>query len=357
MLAGLITAAAVKARQRVKNVAMKMEVMSLSQAMDAYKERLGEYPPDFGYVADPLSQINAVRAHIARVFPQCLPQYNPTDPVNCKDASGNYYCYLYNNLASYTPMGPNVALRFWLGGPAGNGFSADPQDPFDIKTYSQGLPPQPSRIGPFFDFNASRLAYTLGATTTVPAPTGTPPTPALNVMNNFATVTGGTISVILLMAAEYFPDNGWADAAGQRLERADEQLPLCLFRRPERKLYLPYIGRHSQRYDIRLPRATGALPIALPATSPGYLLTPYADSRLTTNASTPVWVNPKTFQILCCGLDGLYSYPTNNTTPGVAAAWGFYPGGPNIPSNYAPQSMDDIANFTTGATLQDDVPP
>ena len=89
-------------------------------------------------------------------------------------------------------------------------------------------------------------------------------------------------------------------------------------------------------------------------------LTPYADSRTTQNAATnltPTWINPKTFQILCCGLDGLYSYPTNNTSPGnvplSVPLWGFYPLG----VNYATQSMDDITNFTTGATLADDMSP
>ena len=64
MLAGLITVAAIKARQRVMNARMKIEVTLLSHALEAYKEGMGEYPPDF---SDP----NAVASHIARVFPQC----------------------------------------------------------------------------------------------------------------------------------------------------------------------------------------------------------------------------------------------------------------------------------------------
>ena len=206
MLAGLITVAAVRARQRAKNLAMKTEVTLLSQAMDAYKEKMGEYPPDFGYFADPTgAQLNAVRAHIARAFPQCLPQYNPADNVNCT------YPYLVTALTAgaAVPMGPNVALRFWLGGPAGNGFSADPQDPFDIKTFSQGLPPQPSRIGPFFDFDVSRVA-----------------TANTSIYSTLAVTSG---SLTLFLAAEYFPDNGWAIEQSNVLNTLTNNSPYLYF--------------------------------------------------------------------------------------------------------------------------------
>ena len=71
----------------------------------------------------------------------------------------NLWTFAGNNLT------PATALVFWLGGMQdlnGNfiGFSADPTDPFDVKyaaihgvgTY------QKTRIGPFFDFQKSRVS-------------------------------------------------------------------------------------------------------------------------------------------------------------------------------------------------------
>ena len=93
---------------------------------------------------------------------------------------------------------------------------------------------------------------------------------------------------------------------------------------------------------------------------------PLVDSRQTTLSGgvySPVWMNAKTFQILCPGLDGSFgnyfgtsggsvSLTVGGTTiTGVPC--GFYPSG----VNYPPNTPDDITNFTTGATLQDDMAP
>ncbi len=109
---------------------MKIEVVSLDQALEAYKERFGEYPPDGG---DPA----AVTRHLARAFP------------HSKDAPP-------------ITVDPSTALVFWLGGvpevgpdgkPTGRlcGFSSNPLHPFENNKI------QPRRIDPFFNFDLSRL--------------------------------------------------------------------------------------------------------------------------------------------------------------------------------------------------------
>jgi len=126
ILAGLITAAAVQAVTTAKNARIIAEINQLDLALKAYKQKFGEYPPDF-------TDQEAVRRHLARAFPLCPPS--------------NYPAALFNN-------DPSTALAFWLGGmPTGsggmlNGFSANPRNPFDNS---------PSRIGPFFDFDPNRL--------------------------------------------------------------------------------------------------------------------------------------------------------------------------------------------------------
>ena len=47
ILTGLVTAAAVAARRRAKIATVVMEVKQLESACQAYKEKFGEYPPDF----------------------------------------------------------------------------------------------------------------------------------------------------------------------------------------------------------------------------------------------------------------------------------------------------------------------
>ncbi len=129
ILAGLITAAAVQVIGTARNTRILSEIGQLDLAIKAYKEKFGDYPPDF-------TDADAVRRHLARAFPLCPP--------------GNY--------PNFANQNPSTALTFWLGGlPTGsggvlNGFSANPRNPFDLS---------PSRIGPFFDFDPNRL-YDIG---------------------------------------------------------------------------------------------------------------------------------------------------------------------------------------------------
>ena len=54
------------------------------------------------------------------------------------------------------------------------------------------------------------------------------------------------------------------------------------------------------------------------------------------------YMNPKSYQLLCPGLDGKY---------GVYTLAPSYPAGPFDPVN----GMDDMTNFTQGFTIGDDV--
>ena len=69
---------------------------------------------------------------------------------------------------------------------------------------------------------------------------------------------------------------------------------------------------------------------------------PYADSN------TPsTFINPKTYQLLCPGLDGKYGN-YNGTAIGSCP---LYPAGTNYDSA---NGQDDMTNFTSGATVGDD---
>jgi len=128
ILAGLITAAALRARTRAKIALIVLEVSELDAACKMFKEKFGEYPPD-----------GSDTAATARFILKAFPRKDPLKPG---------------------PPGidPSTALVFWLGGyptppPDSllNGFSADPADPFNATAAA--------RILPFFDFGTfSRIA-------------------------------------------------------------------------------------------------------------------------------------------------------------------------------------------------------
>ena len=101
------------------NARMAVEMSKINESLDAFCMTFGSYPPDFHDTA-------AVVAFFKREFPSC-PQTN------------------YPVLTRYSPAS---ALYFWLGGPNGNGFSANPKNPFDDGK---------GRIGPFFQFNPDQL--------------------------------------------------------------------------------------------------------------------------------------------------------------------------------------------------------
>ena len=59
ILTGLVTAAAVAARRRAKIATVVMEVKQLETACQVYKEKFGEYPPDFAGVMASTERLHA----------------------------------------------------------------------------------------------------------------------------------------------------------------------------------------------------------------------------------------------------------------------------------------------------------
>jgi prepilin-type N-terminal cleavage/methylation domain-containing protein len=337
ILAGLITAAAVVARRRAKITAIVIEVGQLEMAMKAYKEKLGEYPPDFAEVHNPNDNIRSaaqliVLRHLARAFPRYQPgtttRPTPTSPPAVTGWNG-----LAADLRSSwgVEIGaadektiaslPFSAITFWLGGkpdwiddPGGDvtlpnsistkilssrpikgfqGFSANPTNPFDSTSSAT------SRIGPFFDFDVTRCKIDYP-----------PPTTATNTFT-----------------FRYWPQNASGDLSAGAL----------LYLRAENKGYMvPYTGAQQAQKFVADPGASSVTNVY-----------PAMDDRLTTDTTKPVWINPTSFQIFSSGLDVLYTSPTD--TPQTPY---HYPSG----INYGENTYDDITNFS-GGTLEDKIPP
>lgn len=141
ILAGLVTAAAIRVQGTVKKTAHALELTQLEMALHAYKERFGEFPPD-GLLAGTFSAEQLFKRHVRKAFPRCL-------DTTITTAWSTYGVNLR----------PENALAFWLGGVEDvngnlNGFSANPADPFDLISTI----PSTSRIGPFYkEFDFDRL--------------------------------------------------------------------------------------------------------------------------------------------------------------------------------------------------------
>ncbi len=135
ILAAMLIPAIGAIRKSSSNGAMAMEINTLSAAIETYKQKYGDYPPDG-------SNIVVFQRHIQVAFPRIAPAEvaNLMNLIDQKDSNGNS--------TGRTIIDPAEALVFFLGG-----FSDDPRYPFT----GEGGPLSPVRRDPLFDFRAGKL--------------------------------------------------------------------------------------------------------------------------------------------------------------------------------------------------------
>jgi len=189
ILASLITAAAIHARNSVKITMIRKDVSDLQQALEAYKLKYGEYPPEFntfGFAAviNPNSPQGVIRrTAVLRHLNAAFPEYYQRITVLARAQKKDPFDIFAADIATYavhlggrwrpldvTTFDSASSLLFWLGGlPEGKlvggkltgyidldagekwvpaGFHADPANPF--------RPGQPRRE-PLFNFAADRI--------------------------------------------------------------------------------------------------------------------------------------------------------------------------------------------------------
>ncbi len=155
MLAALITGATIAARTAVKRTMIRSQVNELETALQEYKNRVGEFPPDFSNTA-------AVMRHVRKRWQR----YSPGSVSGTQPQGNGYNAFVADiqhtlqNLSYYNgeiwdysvdpnsgiPNGAHVgAVAFWLGGmPDANGmlggFSADPSNPFNMNGQREAPP-------------------------------------------------------------------------------------------------------------------------------------------------------------------------------------------------------------------------
>jgi prepilin-type N-terminal cleavage/methylation domain-containing protein len=329
VLAGLLIPAVMGAVRRAKETAIAVEINQLDMALKSYKEKCGDYPPDFS------SGTATIMRHLTTAFPRYVPGVStPADPSDdntwlgfVNDVSNGWGVNL-NVLNIPNVPQPASALTFWLGGQPqwfrrtdgtpilpGNtdfdpekpmqgflGFSANPLNPFDNGS---------GRIKPFFDFDTTRLAFVVNGT-----------------------AMGGT--------SLYWPKY----AVGNKTNGA-----------------IVYFRAENENYYSALPSFINPTPKYFTDFN-GRVVYPAMDVRASKVISPTqqqyTWINPQSFQIFSSGMDVLYSTPINPND-------GFYPNpltmgtsplGPyEYPTgiNYGVNTFDDITNFANG-TLQSAIP-
>jgi prepilin-type N-terminal cleavage/methylation domain-containing protein len=253
VLMGLILAAAGPVRNIMRNYRMKSEITQLSLSIERVRNELlgGQYPPDGSNQAD-----------WQQAFRRAFPRSQQAVPNQMTAAS---------------------ALLFWLGGMVDTnsgsptngqyiGFSSNPVNPFDIT-------PGTARIGPFFDFDRTRVVK---------------------------------------------------DGSGNPVFLPQNDMPTS-----QPYLYFKAVaGAYGQTATVTV-QGTTTNQMA------------YVDSAAMALAgtTTPIWVNPQSFQLMCPGLDGLYSATKDGNPPR-------YPDG----TNYQGNTFDDVTNFTKRAKVESDMP-
>lgn len=146
LLAALISTAVIAAMGRAREARVILEIQAMSNALQLFKDRYGDFPPTN------LQDANKVRAFLRRAFPRY--PASGTDPYNqfVSDLAAN------DIPLTVSKMDAAAALAFWLGGMPDStgkprGFSKDPENPFRKPQESEETP----RYPPLYEFTLKRL--------------------------------------------------------------------------------------------------------------------------------------------------------------------------------------------------------
>ncbi len=310
VLAGLIIPAVGMALTAVKRKAIALEVQAIASAVNQYKNKYGDFPPDG-------SNVTAFERHFRKIFPQIQASEFTTLYANVNPPAG---------APTTAVMDPAEALVFCLGG-----YSSNPTQPFTGTGGPLSLVPgststyqyNTERTNAFMEFKQNQLTIAVSGAATV--------------STDEATYFGGTNDNIPV----YHP--------GGRLA--------------------PYVYFDSRTYAI----STGAsLPAFFNKYQPSAVAMgvarPYKSANVNTNVSQTSapdnhfkYVEDKAFQIVSAGLDDMYGgvpttdfatvptffvYPTGltlNISSG-ATGGGRYAEAAGVPS----AQLDNATNFADG---------
>ncbi|MDO5309074.1 MAG: prepilin-type N-terminal cleavage/methylation domain-containing protein [Planctomycetia bacterium] len=310
LLAGLTTTVVVGARRTVNNSIISTQMAQLSMALDEYKNRYGEYPPD-------LSDSDAVTRHLRKRWPRYRVDYDTFInhvTLGCDLSSQQWG--KSDTLTSIDEVGSGKhewqiksyvsSLIFWLGGlPDENGvpsgFYASPKAPLGITAEGTPLrrPGRAKREKPLFTFERKFL----GAYASSPDYDGDLPAYYPIDLDD---LEGNTKSYI-----PAYCQGGY---------------PIVYFRPTPNSPYGNALKKFYLADDGNLNFVSCA--------------TPYMR-----NFDNGTWYEEKRFQLIHPGADGMFgSNEQDSPRPGSPATQPKY--------NLTPEDADNLANFVERGTLE-----
>ncbi|WP_197452400.1 prepilin-type N-terminal cleavage/methylation domain-containing protein [Rosistilla carotiformis] len=339
ILASLVTAGVVSARSRMIDSALKVELTNVELALEAYRDKYGDYPPDF-------SDWAVVQRHYRTAFPK----------ISAKDMGLLSQACFVDPTDSTTFQINGIdraeALVFALGG-----FSSDPRFPFsgsggpfvyvgtgnvdDLDSYHYNT----SRDNRLFEFDEVRLTMGLNGVFGYSTDEGL-------YWNTSTAALGATVAPNATPAA---PSGVTADLFPVYRRRNDEtSLPFVYF---DSRTYS--LGTTSRAVNVYQPTA-GSVGVAKP----------YKSLLVNTGTTSSIpddglfFVNRDSFQIVSGGQDEHYGgdpsapamayiFPAGtgfNLNSGLVAGVGNYLYTPD-PTNF---QEDNVTNFSS-TTLESDL--
>jgi prepilin-type N-terminal cleavage/methylation domain-containing protein len=310
ILAGLLLPVIGTVRRRGQVTATVLEIQSLKNAIEQYKNKFGDYPPDG-------SNSVVFQRHIRVAFPRIAPQ---------EITYLNSLILDSHNLA-VTKLDAAEALVFFLGG-----FSDDPRFPFTAK----GGPLTGDRSLGLFEFDPTRLS--IDSTTVNINTTSNPIIVSLStdetVLHNQALTERDIFPV-------YFPKGS--------------DVPFVYF---DSRTYMPrsiYTYNGNAVPPVQYPPADWCAenPHSHPVTLITGIARPYrSDQRRQItpgdDSHSYKWINTDTFQIIAAGIDNDFGYFDTNNAIGINR---HYPSG----DDYSDGDKSNITSFSRG-TLESDIP-
>ncbi len=343
ILAGLITTAAIAARKAAIIASIRIEIDQIEAAMNAYKEKNGDFPPDFFGVERNDTVGVAARAEVVRHLRKAFPNYRPgsVSGNTGSDAFGRFIADLvsmgylpnsfsggnYSDLDAY--LNPATAIPFWLGGvPADSGtdsstklmgFAANPRNPFDAN-------PAASRKPKPLAFDETRLvcAEKIGNKDNYPF---------------YHYIPERTQTPYVYFRARRDAASGKMEYAVSGGSGATSIMPLYF----------------SMSRVLNAP-AGGDKDVAAPYLEEAWQAgnrNSFEGSPGGTTAHIRQWHKPTGVQVLCAGLDGIYGEVANPSNPAtfrftpskdredLAAGWGLMDADYDNLTNFLPGQIED----------------
>ena len=363
ILASLISVAVVAAKKKIIVMKVVNEINGLQTALEAYKHRFGDYPPDFAGVNDPNSVTAKpynngsmttqafAQATVARHLQSAFPRMGGAATVWTSTTAK-----LSVALVDATLLDPSTALAFWLGGmpmpatvdsknnPASvlkqlTGFSSDSEYPFDNGTV---------RIAPFFQFDTSRLqAISTGSLSMHPPQFQSMP----------------TTNASILVAFRYYPDLSTTGTTPQPyIYFSARSNYSCTLQTPTGSVpargydtRFQYWPTYDNLHDF-INETPNILNSSGNLTPTKYSINVRPYFHLSHSNGISEWFNSDKFQIICTGLDGQYGAISQDTTPpsnNNQLPRGNSPAAPLVPAYSNIQGDGHFDNITNMGIIED----